>query len=92
MTCDDGNANDGNANDGNANDGNANDGNANDGASFARHRGRRRKPAKVTPATNLWLASTPNSSYVYSWTVAGTFLSPPAPGFRAVPKPRSGGV
>jgi hypothetical protein len=43
-------------------------------------------------ATKLWLAWTQNSSYVCNWTVAGTFLSPPAPGFRAVPKPRSGGV
>jgi hypothetical protein len=38
------------------------------------------------------LAWTPNSSYDLKWTVAGTFLSPPAPGFRPAPKPRFGGV
>jgi hypothetical protein len=38
------------------------------------------------------LAWTVDSSYVSEWTVAGTFLSPPAPGFRPGPKPRFGGV
>ena len=48
---------------------------------------------KVTrSATKQSLAYRTNSSYVDHWTVAGTFLSPPAPGFRAVPKPRFGGV